>query len=481
MKICLTNAQMRSFDAATIAGGVPAEELMKRAGDAIAEEVIAVAENIKAKSILFVCGTGNNGGDGYVAANELLKRSYPVKVYAAEGRYSPDCLREKERYKGLYSQDICGDIVVDCLFGTGLNRKVKGAAEKIINTVNSSGGFIISADIPSGLNGDNGLIAGAAVRADLTVVIAQYKLGYFLNDGLDFCGKIVLKDIGIPASSRVFVAEKPDIKKFFPERLRNTHKGSYGSAYLAAGSEKYPGAAALSVSSCLRSGCGYVYAAVPDGIKYSLAARYPQCIYTERNCILQDEKLFSSGAVAIGMGMGCNKDTYQKVCTVIENYGGKLILDADALNALSAYGADVLLKAKCSVLLTPHIGEAARLLNKTIAEIISDLVGSASAISSKYGVCVHLKSSVCVTTDGEKSVLTAAGTTALAKAGSGDMLSGLICGSAARGLSLTEAAICSQYVLGTAAEICSKNLTSYCACAEDVINTLPAAVKSIIE
>ncbi len=475
MQQCLKNATMRKADKDTIEGGISGEELMHRAGKAVAYEVSLAVKRLNAQSVLIVCGTGNNGGDGYVAARLLMEEGVPVKVYAAEGALSADCLREKQAYRGEYAGEIVGDIIVDCLFGTGLNRTVGGEFAQIINAINSANSYVISVDIPSGLNGDNGCVLGCAVRANLTVAIAYPKLGLYLNDGIDYGGEVVVKDIGIVCNTPdACIAEEQDIIMFYPNRRRNTHKGSYGSACLIAGSNKYLGAAVLSVSSALRSGCGYLYAVVPQEIRCALAVKHPQCIYCE-------EPVIKADAIAIGMGLCCNERTYERVCNLLKNYSGKLIIDADGLNSLAKFGKEVLRQTKAQVLITPHVGEMARLSGLTVQQVLEDPVGVAQKFAEEYNLTVHLKSAVCITSGGGKSVITTRGSTALAKAGSGDLLSGLICGNAARGLSLFDAAVCSQYVLGFSAELCSQKYSAYAVTAKEVEENISFAVKRLTD
>ncbi len=269
-----------------------------------------------------------------------------------------------------------------------------------------------------------------------------------------------------------YVVDEGDIKECYPARARNTHKGSYGSACVIAGSEKYLGAAALSVSASLRSGCGYVYALVPQNLKYALAVRYPQCIYC-------DGPEFSASAIAVGMGLGNDEHTYNLICSLLESYKGKLIIDADGLNALATYGKDVLKHTGAQVLITPHMGEMARLCNVKTEETYAQPLNIATDFAREYGVCVHLKSAVSLTCGEEGAFVTVRGNTALAKAGSGDMLSGLICGNAARGISLAKAAVCSQYVLGVSAELCVKNMYEGGVTADEIIKNIPVAVRNL--
>lgn len=476
MKILLTNAQMRASDEYTInVLGVSGEELMARAGSAIAEEVEKIIEEKFGPdaSVVVVCGNGNNGGDGFVCARKLKEGGRNVAVYAFGGRLSPDCEREKQRYDGAYSQTVCADIVVDCIFGTGLTRPVGGEYATVIEQINRSGAFVVAADIPSGLNGDNGQIMGAAVNASLTVAVAEYKAGMFLGDGPDFCGAIVKKDIGITARgycARVY--EKEDIAVFYPPRKRNSHKGTYGSANLIAGSEQYRGAAALSTEAALRSGCGYVKLTSCNAVKNSLVAAYPQVIYL-------DQADFTSQAIAVGMGCGKSRALYDTIENLLKNYRGKLIVDADGLNVLSEYGTDALKVKNCDVLVTPHVKEFSRLTGLSVADILSDPVAHAQNFAAEHKITVLLKSACSVITDGINTAVNVRGTTALSKGGSGDILSGLVCGNAARGLDLFEAAVASSFVLGVSAEICSGEQTDYCVTAKDLLKNLPKSVKRL--
>ncbi len=476
MQYYLTIEQMRAADELTIRSGFPKATLMRRAGCAIAEEVCEVAENSGVKDVLVVCGTGNNGGDGYVCANELLSRGLNVKVYAMEGKMTADCSREKKRYKGEYSQRIAGKIIVDCLFGTGLSRAVDANYAAVIKKINASNAYVISADMPSGLCGDTGAVLGAAVKADMTVAIAYAKLGCVMGDGIDYVGKLVVKDIKIKSHDGVCacVYDEEDIAALFPDRKRNSNKGSYGTACIVAGSESFPGAAALSVATALKSGCGYVAAKVEEKIKWGLFPTYPQAIYTS-------EPDLSAESIAIGMGMGNTKETYDAVCYLLENYTGKLIIDADGINALAQYGKAVLKTAKCKVLLTPHVKEFSRISGYTLKSLATKPIELAKKFAQEYNVTVHLKNAVSITSDGEHCVLSLSGNSALAKAGSGDMLSGLICGGAARGLDLIQAAVSAQYVLGKTAEICSEEYGEYCVTAADIINNLHLSVKCLTQ
>ena len=465
---------MRAADSYTINSlKIPSEELMRRAGLAIADEVAAVAE--ASDKILVVCGTGNNGGDGYVCAEDLLRRGFNVKVYALSGRLSADCQREKDKFSGTYAATIEGDIIVDCIFGTGLCREVTGAQADIINAINESGAYVISADIPSGLSGDSGQILGTAVRADKTVAIGALKTGFALADGFDCCGTVMVKDIGICFDECDFatIYGDEDIAKMFPARPRNSHKGTFGTASLICGSPQYVGSAVLAVSAALRSGCGYVKAVCDEEVRAAIVPNWPQTVFTV-SCD------FSSRAVAIGMGCGVSRVLYDNIAYILKKYTGTLIIDADGLNSIAEYGAEILKNKKCTVILTPHVKEFSRISGLSMAEILSSPVQVAQNFAMEYGVIIVLKGAGTIITDGSRTTVNARGCSALAKAGSGDMLAGFMCGSIARGLEPTDGAVCAAYVLGAAAELAAGECTDYCTVAKDVLDKIPQAVKNIM-
>lgn len=474
MRKLLTVAQMRAADEYTIKTlGVASEELMRRAGLAIADEVAAEAS--PTDEILVVCGSGNNGGDGYVCARELLARGFRVQVYACGGKLSPDCEREKSRFGGTYAQTIAGDIIVDCIFGTGLSRTVGGDYADIIGQINASGAYVISADTPSGMSGDGGMALGAAVRADKTVAIGELKVGFVLGDGFDLCGKVVCKDIGICLNEAPFahVYSDADIAPFYPKRPRNSHKGTFGIATLLCGSPQYTGSAVLAVSAALKSGCGYVKAVCPAEVAAAISPNHPQTVFSA-SCDL------NSKAIAVGMGCGVTQSLYGEIVRLLGEYEGTLIIDADGLNCLAEYGADILKNKRCSVVLTPHLKEFSRISGYDMAEIFSSPVACAERFAAEYGMTVVLKSAGTVICDGSRTAINIRGNSALAKAGSGDMLAGYMCGCIARGLSPFDGAVCAAYTMGAAAELASGSLTEYCVTSSDILAAIPRAVKNFI-
>lgn len=271
----------------------------------------------------------------------------------------------------------------------------------------------------------------------------------------------------------VEVWENVDVRRFFKERKRNTNKGDYGAVDIVAGDNRYLGASVLATRTALKSGCGYVKLTCEDKLKSLMLVKYPQVIYL--NGIDKN-----ADCIAIGMGGGVSKKLYSEICRLIKNYRGVLLIDADGINCLAKYGVDELKNARCKIILTPHVKEFSRLTNVDVKDIIDSPVVYAKDFAIKYGVTLILKDAKSVITDGERVALNERGTTALAKAGSGDMLSGFIAGVCARGVSPFEACVCSAYTMGVSAELSSQEKTDYCATANDVIKNLPLALKNIM-
>ena len=434
----LSSAQMRACDRYTIDTlGVPSLTLMERAGQAIAAETQKVFSALGVNEALVVCGGGNNGGDGFVAARLLQEAGADVQILCLAEKFSPDCAAVKEKFKGEILQRMPRrryPVILDCIFGTGLSRPVEGTELSLIRFINAAGAFVISADIPSGLNGDNGLVTGECVRADLTV------------------------------------------------------KGTYGKVSIIAGSRAYSGAALLAASAALRGGAGYVELCVPSGLFSVYAGKLPEVILTSFSgedafsyCEEDLEKVLSGQCVVAGMGMGASFETYKMVKYLLERYTGRLVLDADALNALARYGTDILKEKKCAVLLTPHIKEFSRLSGLSVKEISERGARAPQEFAAACGVSVLLKSAVSVLCGEEKIFFNVRGSACQAKGGSGDVLSGVIGSLAAQGRSVTDAALAGSYLCGVAGELCEQELGQYSVTAGDVIAHIPAALRHILD
>ena len=473
----LTVEQMKKADEFTINNlGFSQEELIERAGNAVANEI---AERFRGGRVLVCVGKGNNGKDGNVVANVLGKiHGYSVSTLNVENGFLK--LLDKKHY-----------IIVDCIFGTGLNREVEGNYKKAIEKINSSGAYVVSCDIASGLNGNSGKAMGVAVNANLTVAIQEYKLGHFLNDGPDYSGEIVLKDIGISVWDDDYVKkiDDNDAKTMFLPLKRNIHKGCLPKVAVMGGSKAYSGSICLSLSalSAYKAGAGYSTLVVPDSLLSVYMAKFPECIIKtvrdDGENIVFDKDLLDSimenDVIAVGMGMGNTQETYKTVEYLIKNYKGKLLIDADGLNALATYGKDVLKDKVGEIVLTPHVGEFSRLTQLPKNEISVDLCNKAKEFAKEFEVCLVLKSATSIITDGEEVYINVSGTSGMAKAGSGDVLSGFMAGVIGRSEFLLDAVTIATYVFGKAGELACEKQNDYCITASDIVCNLAEAINNL--
>ena len=367
-------------------------------------------------------------------------------------------------------------VVVDCLFGTGLSRPAEGENAALIGWMNACGAYVIACDIPSGLS-SGGIALGPCVCADETVTMGQLKECLILSDGADNAGKVTVADIGIAGDeSGAEIWEDADVKTFFPKRRSNTHKGTYGSACILAGGA-YSGASFLAAGACLKSGAGYTKLCVTGELYPHAIGKLPAAILREVKAL--DGDILASDAIAVGMGSGVSERLYVYIAELLTNYTGTLVLDADALNTISAYGTELLAKHACRVILTPHPKEFSRLTERPVKEILSDPVGAAQAFARRYGVTVLLKNNRSVIADGTRVAINPTGSPALAKGGSGDVLSGLLAGTCARGIAPFEAACVASYLLGRAGEIAAEEMGEYAPDPSDIIVRLAKAQCSL--
>lgn len=495
MQKVLTCAQMRAADKYTIQElGVASQVLMERAGAAIAEETEKLLQETGGTSVLAVCGGGNNGGDGWCAARLLLEKGYRAAVFTLTDILSPDCAAQREKFAGeVFSSfpEEKFDVVIDAVFGTGFHGAPEGRFADAVKRINGCGAKVVSADIPSGLNGDDGSFV-SCVNADVTVAVGELKVGHLIGNGPDVCGKTVRKDIGIEVTAPPFaeLCEGADFVKFFPPRKKNTHKGTFGRAAILAGSRLYTGAPLLSAAAALRCGCGYTQLCVPEEMYPYYIGKLPEAILTaapsENGALRADGEFLRSlaanaGSVAVGMGCGVSRALYDCVAMLLSEYSGTLVLDADALGALAAYGVDILKEKSCRVVLTPHLKEFSRLCGKSVEEVAKNGPALAKQFAAEYGAVVLLKSHTCFVTNGRVGRFITEGTPALAKGGSGDVLSGIAAALAARGISAADSAACAAFLLGRAGRFAAEYPSNeYSATATDVIACLPRAVTSLM-
>ncbi len=480
----VTSAQMHELDRLTIESGISGKTLMERAGTAAGLHILDFISSLHpshARRIIMLAGKGNNGGDAYVAARFLsVKTSIPIKIFSACRRdeLSGDAKLNADRLPSdipceirseLAAGDFLdGDIIVDGLLGTGTKGALRQPYKQWIETVNASAKPVISLDIPSGLNGDDGSISGPAIRADLTVTIGLPKRGLFTGRGPDFCGRLRCVDIGISSPliekipSDINAIFESDVKKFLGRLDMNSHKGSRGHVLVIGGSIKYRGAPFLSAEAALRSGAGLVTVSVPESVQSPLLMRS----LIERKISDNGSGFFSADAfpelsslitaadsVVVGPGIG-DETSIKKLLTLISEIEKPIVFDADALNIISR-NPEIITKRMYPSVLTPHPGEMKRLLKGMDLEKMSDSdrLAQASILAEKTHSTVVLKGHrTIVAARGRKIFINSSGSPALSTAGSGDVLSGIIGSFIAQGLSTFEASICAVFIHGLAGE-----------------------------
>ncbi len=399
----------------------------------------------------------------------------------------------------LENMIIQADWIIDAFFGTGLDREVEGIVRQLIqhiNHVREDGDVkVLSVDIPSGVQADTGEVLGCAVQADLTVTFAELKAGLLLYPGKEYAGEVVVCDIGIPPGippierEKWFTLEKSDIPALLPKRYNRSHKGSYGRLLIAAGSKNMTGAAVLSAKAAYRMGTGLVDMVIPKDIRTVVQSILPEVIITpygvikeslDHGSMIEEKDLGTireasaiSSAVLIGPGLSqvCYAKELLDVMLKAVSPETPLILDADALNLLSN---DESLRERVAArggntVLTPHLGEASRLLHQPVTQIAADLTGAAAKLTSEYNACVALKDAVTLAASPDGQIyFNRTGNHGMATAGSGDVLAGIIGGLAAEGLPIYRAAYLGVYLHGAAGDAAVRKRGYYALTASDI-------------
>jgi NAD(P)H-hydrate epimerase len=481
MRPVLSREQMRAFDAYAITRcAVPGVVLMENAGrgaaDLLARELAARPERTP---VLVVCGPGNNGGDGFVVARQLKARGFAVsavlcgafETLPGDARTNADAWRgiggaldEVTAAERLEAFDIAlsrAGCVVDALYGTGLDRELVGLPRAVIERLNGAGVWTCALDIPSGIDANDGSLHGVAVRADLTVTFAHYKLGLLTSAASAFTGRLAVAHIGVPETigsepeRSAELLETTDVALRFSRRARDAHKASAGRVLAIAGSPGKTGAALLVGRGALRAGAGLVTLAAGQAAANALDAR----VLEEMTRVIDGddletslgEALSVSDCVAMGPGLGLDDAARRVVEYVVQSHRGALVLDADALTHYAGRLAE-LSRAPGQLILTPHPGELGRLLGIGAREVERDRFAAVARAVELAQATVLLKGPYTLTgAPGHSSVVNASGTPALATAGSGDVLTG-ITSAFACALPPFEAAFCAAHVHGLAAE-----------------------------
>ena len=448
---------------------IPAYELMKHAAKGIYAELKDLSVSGE-KKVLILCGKGNNGGDGYAVGGLILANggnAVCANVFSAEPS-SEEARRFKSEFTSAGGKILVGekeitdavksaDVCLDCIFGTGFSGDIlrESVVGRVIDAANKADLLRVAADSPSGVDALDGCVAEATFNADVTVCLAKPKPGLYSYPAKDFCGRVIVKDIGIPEEAYARFPHSCEVggaelvPSIIPKRGVNTNKGTFGRLLAVVGSRNMTGAAALSALGALRSGVGLLNIASERPVLDALKAKLDEPIYTDIEAV--DGVTSKASALLIGCGIGRSKLTDEKVYSLISSYKGQIILDADGINAVSE-NINVLKKTAKPPILTPHPLEFARLTGMTVDEVCADRIGSARRFAEKFGCVVVLKGAATVVTDGNFVYVNDTGNSGLSKGGSGDVLAGVIASLAAQGASALHAAITGVYVHGLAAD-----------------------------
>lgn len=492
MKYALDGEMSREVDSYTINEmGVPSLVLMERAALAVASKTAEIAAGFgRHAEICAVCGCGNNGADGIAAARILSWQGLPVDIIVVGGENGAsrefDVQAEIAENSGMVFRNISDlpeyDIVIDALFGTGLSRDVEGEYARAVDMINACSNVVVSVDMPSGVSADTGAALGTAVRADATVTFGYNKLGLMLFPGKEFAGELTVADIGF-CSEAVRELNPPmyfmpeDVKEI-PARMESSNKGTYGRTLVIAGSEEMSGAAYLAAAAAYRTGVGLVEIFTHKSCCGVLRTLLPEAIVTgyddESAERLLGARLGRASSVIIGPGLSTGRTAERIVKKTLAEAEQPLIIDADALNIISR-DINILKTCRGTAIITPHIGEMARLSGRERGEISSDAVGSAKAFAAENNVICVLKNSVTVAAEpaGRKRVyINNSGCAAMSKGGSGDVLTGVIAGMLALRVEPFSAAAMGVYVHGLAGEAAAAGRGGHALLASDMLEQL---------
>ncbi len=525
MKVA-TAAEMRRIDRVAIEErGISGIDLMESAGWAIAR---AVMDHVEPGLVVVLAGSGNNAGDGFVAARRLVEAGYSAVVVPVmgSGALTGDAAiawghmpLDRVRVTPLPTEDAPlldllrdADALVDAMLGTGARLPLRTPVDRVVRVANASGTPIIAADIPTGLSADgvHQSEEEPVIRAALTVTIGLPKVGMLGARGVACCGHVRVEALQFPRD----LLEDPDIRhatltleesaRLLPPRPASGHKGTFGNVLVCGGSRFLPGAAILACHGALRSGAGMVRLHAPAPVMLAASCQLPEVMLSEAGaswsenlgpvtcCGSRDDcergrdvcdlcaLLESADVLVLGPGLGLHSESGEFLAQVMESFPGPMVLDADALKLLA--GSEALKRLMSPrMVLTPHPGEMARLLGGGIASVQMDRWGAAQRCAEAFGATVVLKGfgPLVASPDTREILHVPAASTALSKGGSGDLLAGLIGGLLAQGLAPRQAAILGSFVGGLASDLLARDRSPRATIIRDVAEFLPAAFRKL--
>lgn len=499
MKKLFTNNSIRAIDNETISREqISSTELMEQAAEAFSKRFSQIISD--KNPVLIVCGPGNNGGDGMGIARILHELNYTVEVlYVGSDHYSNDFIYQFERlrnyhipyseYQGITDEVLHhilkSAVIIDALFGSGLNRVIDGTVADLISTINKQNNIVVSVDLPSGIGESVIPHSDNTIKADYTISFQLLKLCCVLEENIPFLGELHLVDIGLLESaieeqeSIYNIAELKDARKKLISKKAYHNKWDNGHAVLVNGSESKAGAALLASEAALHSGCGMHTAIIPSGIKSAFNIRIPEAMILpdlHQQYITQIPLLPYADAYGIGCGIGTAELTKQAIFQFLRQYSGPLVIDADAINILATINDFSLTN---NTILTPHFKEFDRLTKTHTSHV--ERIQTALEFCKQYQCTIILKASnSCICDPEGKVTFITTPVASLGKAGSGDLLTGLITSLLAQGYDNKSACIIALHLLNQSARLVEKKYTVFAASARLLVQSLPKAFKKLL-
>lgn len=499
MQLWVNAAQMKAADQYTIQKlEVPSLELMEHA----AQACVQVLEDEKAdlSHVCVVCGSGNNGGDGFAIARILQNNRYSVETFCVGNpeHYTEETQEQMHRLQecggkityGMPQEDSYS-VIIDAVFGVGLSRKVEGRYRQVIEQMNRMRGTKFAVDIPSGLSATTGCILGCAFKADYTVTFQLKKIGLELSQGRTMAGRVIVPDIGISTDSIcedqeiVRTAGKDIYRKMLPDRPEDSNKGTYGRLLVIAGSKGMAGAAYLNAHAAYMTGAGLVRIYTSSDNREILQTLLPEAIITTYEEYNKEELLSLltwADSVCIGSGLGMSRLSEKILKTVIEYVKVPCLIDADGLNLLAENKNYLNQMAERRFVITPHMKEMSRLTGISVEELKADRIQILKDFISRYRITCVLKDSRTLIASEEKGIrMNLTGNSAMAKAGSGDVLAGVISGWMVQGKEAEDAAELGTYIHGLSGDLAKFEKGVYSVMARDLIEYISKALMKLEE
>lgn len=499
MQLWVNAAQMKAADQYTIQKlEVPSLELMEHAAQACVQ--VLEDEKVDLSHVCVVCGSGNNGGDGFAIARILQNNRYSVETFCVGNpeHYTEETQEQMHRLQecggkiayGMPQEDSYS-VIIDAVFGVGLSRKVEGRYRQVIEQMNRMRGTKFAVDIPSGLSATTGCILGCAFKADYTVTFQLKKIGLELSQGRTMAGRVIVPDIGVSTDSIcedqeiVRTAGKDIYRKMLPDRPEDSNKGTYGRLLVIAGSKGMAGAAYLNAHAAYMTGAGLVRIYTSSDNREILQTLLPEAIITTYEEYNKEELLSLltwADSVCIGSGLGMSRLSEKILKTVIEYVKVPCLIDADGLNLLAENKNYLNQMAERRFVITPHMKEMSRLTGTPVEELKADRIQILKDFISRYRITCVLKDSRTLIASEEKGIrMNLTGNSAMAKAGSGDVLAGVISGWMVQGKEAEDAAELGTYIHGLSGDLAKFEKGVYSVMARDLIEYISKALMKLEE